>query len=212
MASHPTPRRDPTAAGRRTRSGWYTVRPSPSAACFTGDAAAFCPRPRGRSGGVSTAATSCPARTMASSVGTAKAGVPSNTRRIRANLPNRAVWCLSATPPGPEGAPSGLRSEPDRGTLWVRSGFPQEHKISRSRRLAPVPGALQLLDLALHQVALEHADVGDVQLPVEVLGLVQERARQQILGGLLEHLAPRILRPYDDAAAAPYLLAESGNT
>src|ERR1035438_4764584 len=76
---------------------------------------------------------------------------------------------------------------------------------------APVPGALQLLDLALHQVALERADVGDVQLPVEVIGFVQERARQQIFGGLLEHLAPRVPSPYSDAAAPLHLLPESGD-
>src|ERR1022692_2700237 len=78
--------------------------------------------------------------------------------------------------------------------------------------LAPVPGALQLLDLALHQVALQRADVVDVQLPVKMIGLVQKRPRQQIFRGLLEHLALRVLRPDGHGAAAPHLLAESRNT
>src|SRR5450756_1514504 len=104
------------------------------------------------------------------------------------------------------------RLDPLESRSAARIGCPTIDHLLTVIVLAPVPGALQLLDLALHQVALERADVGDVQLPVEVLGFVQERARQQIFGGLLEHLAPHVPGPYGDAAAAPHLLAESGNT
>src|ERR1035441_1499881 len=236
MASTGMPRRYSTASGRRTRSGWETVRPRRSAACFTGDAAAFCPRPLGRSGCVSTAATSWPASTMASSVGTAKAGVPRKIRRIGAYLPATG---LTKTPVQRRDAESAEISAEKTKRRWLSSlrrplrslrlcvelvflpgssfarlgsGSPLEHVVPRSKRLAPVPGALQLLDLALHQVALQRADVGDVQLPVEVIGFVQQRARQQIFGGLLEHFAPRVPRPYGDAAAPLHLLPESGDT
>src|SRR5581483_1172389 len=119
--------------------------PKRSAHSFTGDAASCCPRPRGRSGCVTTAATSCPAATICSKVGTAKAGMPRKTRRM--------------APP-----------------------------------LIPISGALLLLDLALHQVAFERADVRDVQLAVEMIGFMLQRARQQIFTGLLELHAFGVLR------------------
>src|SRR5450759_779860 len=122
------------------------------------------------------------------------------------------VVLLRATPPDPKGVPRpGLRSEPGPGGTPSASGFAVAPNLA-VMVLAPVPGALQLLDLAPDQLALERADVGDVQSPIEVLGLVQERARQQIFRGPLEHLAPGVLRPYGDAAAAPHLLAKPGNT
>src|ERR1035437_5938018 len=68
------------------------------------------------------------------------------------------VVLLRAPPPGPEGTPSGLRSEPRASA----SGFAVAPNLA-IMVLAPVPGALQLLDLAPDQLALERADVGDVQ-------------------------------------------------
>src|ERR1700759_3167986 len=62
-------------------------RSSSSAARFTGDAAGSIPRPLGRSGCVTTSFTPNPAATSFSSVGTAKSGVPQNTRSIIAGLP-----------------------------------------------------------------------------------------------------------------------------
>src|ERR1019366_10417921 len=44
----------------------------------------------------------------------------------------------------------------------------------------------ELADLALHQVAFERADVADVKLSVEVVSLVQQGARQQLLAGDLK--------------------------
>ena len=69
------------AAARAPAGG--PARPIRAAASFTGGGDGCCPRPRGRSGWVTTASTWCPASTMRSSVGTAKAGVPKKTRRIR---------------------------------------------------------------------------------------------------------------------------------
>src|SRR5664279_5844498 len=53
----------------------------------------------------------------------------------------------------------------------------------------------ELADLALHQVALERADVTDVELPVEVIGLVQQRARQQLFARDFKGLTPQVLGP-----------------
>src|SRR5271167_29326 len=61
--------------------------PRASAICFTGDAANAMPRPRGRSGCVTTNFTRKPAHTSFSSVGAANIGVPQNTRSIMEALP-----------------------------------------------------------------------------------------------------------------------------
>src|SRR5450759_2709791 len=66
----------------------------------------------------------------------------------------------------------------------------------------------ELADLALHQVALERADVADVKLSVEVVGLVQQSARQQLLARDLKRLALQVLRPGSDFARTSHLLAK----
>ena len=73
------------------------------------------------------------------------------------------------------------------------------------------PAFASLRIFAADQVALERADVGDVEPAVEVIGLVQEGARQQVLAGHLEELALDVLRAHGDALGAPHLLAEAGN-
>src|SRR5436190_12093705 len=153
MASTGMARRCSTASGRRTRSGWNTGSPRRSAASLTGGAAGCWPRPRGRSGWVTTASTSCPASTIRSSVGTANAGVPRKTRRI-------------------------------------------------GGALLPLAAALELFDLALHEVAFEGADVGDVELAEQMIGLVQESAGEEILAGHFELFTFRVLGAHRDALAA----------
>ena len=69
-------------AGSFMRSGCSTGRPAASARVFTGASDTFWPRPRGRSGCVTTPITECgDAASSASSAGTANAGVPKNTMR-----------------------------------------------------------------------------------------------------------------------------------
>ena len=128
----------------------------------------------------------------------APAGRPARPRRSAASFTGEAAGILAAAA-RPVGlrqhrghlVPGARRSASSVGT--ANAGVPRKtRRIGRA--LAPVPGALQLLDLALHQVALQRADVGDVEPAVEVIGLVQERARQQIFAGLLELLALRVLR------------------
>ena len=64
------------------RSGCSTGRPAASARALTGASDTFCPRPRGRSGCVTTPTTVCgEAASSASSVGTANSGVPKKTMR-----------------------------------------------------------------------------------------------------------------------------------
>src|SRR5690242_3067732 len=77
--------------------------------------------------------------------------------------------------------------------------------------LVPIPSALELLDLALHQIALQRADMGDVQSAVQVIGLVEQRAREKILAGVLELLALDVLRADGDALPSANLLAKSRN-
>src|SRR5271156_7072121 len=63
-------------------AGCAMLIPSRVAASFTGDTATSIPRPRGRSGCVTTSGTEWPASTSFSKVGTAKRGVPQKTRNI----------------------------------------------------------------------------------------------------------------------------------
>src|SRR5690348_17334423 len=60
-------------------SGCVTSSPPASALSFTGGAVSSCARPTGRSGCETTSAISCCAAISASSVGTAKRGVPQKT-------------------------------------------------------------------------------------------------------------------------------------
>ena len=60
---------------------------------LTGASLVFCPRPRGRSGCVTTATTEWRERSSASSVGTANSGVPKNTTRSGSPL----TFCRRAT-------------------------------------------------------------------------------------------------------------------
>src|SRR5262245_1798501 len=70
-----------TNAGSLSRSGWRSGTPAAAARALTGASDVFWPRPRGRSGCVTTPTTACDDARSASSVGTANAGVPKNARR-----------------------------------------------------------------------------------------------------------------------------------
>src|SRR5574340_1846317 len=62
--------------------GCSSGRPCSSASRLTGLPSAFMPRPAGRSGCVSTSATSCPAEASAATARAANSGVPAKIRRI----------------------------------------------------------------------------------------------------------------------------------
>src|SRR6185369_5937255 len=81
-----------------------------------------------------------------------------------------------------------------------RSAEDQFHRVngtgvslSDESWLFPLAGFHQLADLALDEIALEAADVADVKLAVEVIGFVQEGAREQVLTGHLEPFAIDVL-------------------
>src|SRR5258706_13743325 len=164
--------------------------PRLSAACFTGDALVTWPRPLGRSGWLTTVQTSCPARALASSVGTAKPGVPRKTNRIgylarpSEKTTKHKFLCVSAR------------------NACLSSLF---------TRLRPLARFYQPLDLALDQIAFQRADVADVQLPHQVSDFVLECPRQQIFAGHLKMFAGGILGAHGSFLGAPALFAESGN-
>ena len=66
-------------------------------ATFTGEGVTFLPRPRGRSGCVTTATTSCRDPASVSSDGTAKPGVPKNAIRTAHHSPDLCNFLISRT-------------------------------------------------------------------------------------------------------------------
>src|SRR5438876_1054969 len=53
----------------------------------------------------------------------------------------------------------------------------------------------ELPDLAADEITLERGDVGDVELAVQMIGLMQERAGEEIFTGLLEGFTLDVLSP-----------------
>src|SRR5580698_5458432 len=77
--------------------------------------------------------------------------------------------------------------------------------------LLPFSGFDQLANLSLHQVAFQPADVTDVELAIQMIGFVEERAGQQVFAGLLVPLAMRILGTNRDLLGARYRLPKFRN-
>src|SRR5208337_3777573 len=88
----------------------------------------------------------------------------------------------------------------------ANSGVPQNTRSI----MAALPFALlyQLADLTLHHVALQRADVVDVQLPIEVVGLMHQGTRQQVLSAHFKCLAFEVLRARSDVSRPRHLLAK----
>src|SRR6185437_10225783 len=74
----------------------------------------------------------------------------------------------------------------------------------------PLARFLQLLDLALDQVALERADVRDEQFSIQVIGLMLQRASQQLFAFRFEPLAFDILRAHRTLHCTRYIFAKIG--
>jgi hypothetical protein len=72
----------------------------------------------------------------------------------------------------------------------------------------PLPGFYEFLDLTLHQVALQSADVADVELSVEVIGFVKEGAGEKLLTGFFIPFAVDVLRTNRHILAAGHLFAK----
>src|SRR4051812_5615726 len=75
----------------------------------------------------------------------------------------------------------------------------------------PLACFFQLANFALHQISLEAADAMDVQLPMQVIDLVLERAREQIIAGFLVPLAFDVLRADGRGPGAAYIFAKLWN-
>src|SRR5271165_164665 len=85
-------------------------------------------------------------------------------------------------------------------------GVPQKTRFIMTG--SPFAGFHQLANLALHDVALEGADVTDVELSVEVVGLVQKGARKEFLTCYFEGLAFQVLGTGSDFARSGDFLAK----
>src|SRR5580658_5769009 len=70
----------------------------------------------------------------------------------------------------------------------------------------------QLANFALDQVALERADVADVELAVEVIGFMLEGAGQQIVADFLEDLSSQILGADGNHLGARHVFTEIRDT
>src|SRR6266404_4379474 len=121
---------------------------------LTGEIANSIPRPRGRSGCVTTSGTECPPSTSFSRVGTAKRGVPQKTKIISVRY-----------------SISGVRKNKIECASPV-SGFLKPDTCDL--KLAPLPFSRfhQFLDPALNQVAFERANVRNVEFAVQVIGFM----------------------------------------
>src|SRR5579863_5476745 len=87
----------------------------------------------------------------------------------------------------------------------ANSGVPQNTRSI----IAGLPFALlhKLADLTFHHVALQGANVTDVEFPVEVVGLVHQRARQQFLTGYFDGISLEVLCARSDLERTRHILA-----
>src|SRR5208283_2133577 len=88
----------------------------------------------------------------------------------------------------------------------ANSGVPQNTRSIMSA----LPFALlhQLADFAFEHVAFQRADVVDVELAIEMIGFMQQRACQQFLSAHFNGLAFEVLRAHGDVTGARYFLAK----
>src|ERR1035437_899991 len=179
-------------SGPRGRSGWSTGIDSASAMVFTGEGSSVdLERPRGLSGRVTTATTSCPSPTSASRGGVANSGVPKKTMRICSLLPS--VVCR---------LPSSKLFVVVRFVfVFARDDDPDQARILR---FLVFPFGEQFLPL-------EEAQVIDEQLAVQVVDLVLKAHAQQLSTHNLERLALAIERLDHDARRARDVAVQLGD-
>src|SRR4051812_27229062 len=142
------------ASAEFTLSGWITSIPSSRAASATGGGESLRPRPRGRSGRVTTSCGRCSLAATRSRTATAKMEVPRYTVRTRGSVCNPwgAVTARPRTPtrlatslPNPEHSPGdGLHTrvldrDPElaRGLDAEEFALAARHLVARTRKLEP---------------------------------------------------------------------------
>src|SRR5438552_17823845 len=69
----------------------------------------------------------------------------------------------------------------------------------------------QFANLALHQIALKNAEMTDVELAVQVIGLVEKSAGKQVVAGLLKPLSTHILSTHRNLAGTRDWFPKFGN-
>src|SRR5229473_3107033 len=91
-------------------------------------------------------------------------------------------------------------------------GVPQNTmRMAHPLRRLPLALFSELLDFALDEVALEHAEMLNEENSIQVIDLVAESARQEIFTANFKLLALRILRAHRDELRANDVAAEAGN-
>src|ERR1700722_4198900 len=83
--------------------------------------------------------------------------------------------------------------------------------MSQSLNRLPFSGFHHLADLAFHQVAFQRADSADVELAVQVIGLVLEGASEKFFAGFLKNFSMHILSADGDLESALHVLAKIGD-
>src|SRR5258708_6285968 len=91
----------------------------------------------------------------------------------------------------------------------AKEGVPRKMKFNLP--LAPFAGFHQFPDFAANQIALQSADVRNIQTAVQVIDLMRERPRQQFLSGSLERFALNILRTHANRLRAGHLFPKTWN-
>src|SRR5580692_904529 len=84
-------------------------------------------------------------------------------------------------------------------------------KVKSYSRNLPLALFFHLLDLALDQVALKHAEVLQKQNPVQMIDFMAKSPRQKILSANLKRFALGILRPYSHELRSHHIPAKSRN-
>src|SRR5512144_1511618 len=159
-------------SGSDGRRGCSTSSPAASAQAATGDRDRCRPRPDGASGRVTTPTNSCPEAAIASSAGTATCGVPA-----KSNLTGQILVCRPRALQRP--AEGGVRALLDDG--------------------GRLPGPLRLPDRLERELALVAVHAVDEEDPVEVVGLVLDRAGEQLAALDRDRLPVQVESLGDDA-------------
>src|SRR5438552_14780784 len=69
----------------------------------------------------------------------------------------------------------------------------------------------QFANLALHQIALKNAEMTDVELAVQVIGLVEKSAGKQVVADFLKPISVRVLSAHRSLAGTRDRFAKFGD-
>src|SRR5512142_822609 len=93
----------------------------------------------------------------------------------------------------------------------VNTASHSSFRNSSFQNLLPLPALHQLSNFSLHHIPFQCADVTYVKLAVEMVGLMQERTREQVFACLLEPSTIHILRAHRDDSRSRNVLAKLRN-